>query len=154
MAFHLVNFTLSLHYLLPTPFIWQEDSSLALIVVSPLNYKKVVLTYFTTERGLCDYTVRSQSAPVPRPEIYRLPNLLLAWHYLLCQWSESFPLRWDAPEVGLTGCDEEGQKKGIDAPFILSLHLPKACKGNVTMKLLKGNFFWSHQYISVWHLLC
>lgn len=83
-----------------------------------------------------------------------MPNLLLAWHYLLCQWSESFPLRCNSPEVGLTDCDEEGRKKGIDAPFILSLHLPKHCKGNVTRKLLKGNFFWSHRYISVWHLLC
>lgn len=44
----------------------------------------------------------------------------------------------------MTGCDEEGLKKGMDAPFILSLHLPKHSKGNVTRKLLKGNFFWSH----------
>ena len=149
MAFHLLTFPPSLHYLLPTPFICQEDSSLALISISPLNSKKVVLIYSTTERGLCDYAVRSQSAPVPRPEIYMLSSLLLAWHYLLCQWSESFRLRCNGSEVGLTGCDEEGQKKGIDAPFILSLHLPKRCKGNVTRKLLKGNFFWSHRYISV-----
>lgn len=98
----------------------------------------------TTEHGLCDYALRSQSAPVPRPEIYTLPKLLSGWHYPLCQWSESFPLGHRGPEVAMTGCDEEGLKKGIDAPFILSLHLPKHSKGNVTRKLLKGNFFWSH----------
>jgi len=64
--------------------------------------------YTTTDRGLCDYAVRSQSSPVPRPEIYMLPSLLLAWHYVLCQWSESFPSRCSGPKVGLTGCDEEG----------------------------------------------
>jgi len=103
--------------------------------------------YSPTDHGLCDYALRSKSAPVPRPEIYTSPKPLLAKHYLLCQWSESFPLRYSGPEVAMTACDEEGQKKGIDAPFILSLRLPKRCEGNVTRKLLKGNFFWSHQYI-------
>lgn len=84
VAFHLLTFQPSLNYLLLTPFIYQ-DSSLILISLSPLNSKKAVLMYPTTEGGLCDYTARSQLAPVPRPEIYTCP--VSFWLGIICSAS-------------------------------------------------------------------